>query len=169
MRQNSIRPEATFTRIVCTALFVLGIALVDLSVVWAHSPSSPPSWHGSSGLVPRAPGSRAAEGATSPLDSVAGGAFSGTRQMLSGCFTSDCRPGTSLMATSRPHAAMSRFDGRSGVDAIDAADLHLHRVTLLVQVEPWSPTEQKYLFSSAPHRPARIAGADLSIYRPPPG
>ncbi len=27
MRQNSIRPEATFTRIVCTALFVLGYRL----------------------------------------------------------------------------------------------------------------------------------------------
>jgi hypothetical protein len=169
MRQNSIRREATFIRMVCTALFVLGIVLVDLSVVWSHTPVSPPSWHESGSLLPHAPGSGAAKGATTPLDPTNGRAFSGTWQVLSSCFTSDCRPGASLMATSRPHAAMSRFAGWSDVDAIDAADLHLHRVTLLAQVEPWSPTEQGYVFSSAPHRPARIAGADLSIPRPPPG
>jgi hypothetical protein len=52
MRQNSIRCAATFTRIVCAVLFALGIALVDLSVVWAHTPTSPPSWHSSGSLSP---------------------------------------------------------------------------------------------------------------------
>lgn len=168
MRQNPIRREATFIRFVCTALFILGIALVDLSVVWAHTPASLPSWHDSGTLFPQAAVCGVADGATAPLDDAAGRTCAGTRQTLNTCFTSDCRPGTSLMATSRPHAAMSRFAGRVEVEALEAADLHLHRVTLLELMEPRSPTEQEPPFSSAGHRPARIAGADLSIPRPPP-
>ena len=168
MRQNPIRREATFIRMVCTALFVLGIALVDLSVAWAHPPVPPLSWHDSGNPFPSASGCGAVGRVSTPLNAAAGSACAGTRQVLSSCFTSDCRPGASLMATSRPHAAMSNFAGKSGVDAFDSADLHLHRVTLLAQVEPWSPTNQRYVISSAPHRPARSAGADLSIPRPPP-
>jgi hypothetical protein len=52
MRQNPIRHEATFIRFVCTALIVLGIALVNLSAVWAASPAAPPSWHDSGNLFP---------------------------------------------------------------------------------------------------------------------
>jgi hypothetical protein len=168
MRQNPIRREATFIRFVCTALFILGIALVDLSVVWAHTPTSLPSWHDSGTLFPQAAVCGVANGTTAPLDAAAGRACPSTRQTLSTCFTSDCRPGASLLATSRPHAAMSRFAGRVGMEALEAADVHLHPVTLLELVEPKSPTEQVPLSVSAGHSPARIAGADLSIPRPPP-
>lgn len=168
MRQNPIRREATFIRFVCTALFVLGIALVDLSVVWAHTPALPPSWHDSGSLFAGAPGCRAPAEATAPADGAAERACGQTRQTLNTCFTSDCRPGASLMATSRPHAAMSRFAGRVGMEALEAADVHLQRVTLLESMETKSPTEQEHLFATAGHRPARIAGADLSIPRPPP-
>ena len=167
MRQNSIRPEATFIRIVCVVLFALGIALVDLSVVWAHTPTSSPAWHASGSLESHAPG-RFAAGDATPLDASAGSARSGTRQILSGCFTSDCRPGTSLMATSRPHAAIGRFAGRMEADALQPADPHLHHITLLALQETSAPVTAEPGAASAPQRPARVAGADGSIPRPPP-
>jgi hypothetical protein len=60
------------------------------------------------------------------------------------------------------------MNGRVGAEALEAADLHLHRVTLQEMVEPRLPAEQEPLFSSAGLRPARIAGADQLIPRLPP-
>ena len=167
MRQHPIRREATVLRFVCTALFVLGIALVDLSVVWVQGSFSPPL-SAAVGLAQRASGCDAEQGGFVPFAPTPDRDCATSRSALSSCFTSDCRPGASLMATSRPHAAMSRLAGRIGADLLQSADPHLHRVTLLAQVKIWSPADQEPLFSSAPMRPARLAGADRSIPRPPP-
>jgi hypothetical protein len=155
-------------RIVCAALFMLGIALVDLSTVWAQSPAPAPSSVEAAGHVAGPPGCAPSADPVNAVTLPSDRGCAEPRLALSHCFTSDCRPGATLLATSRPHSALSRFVSRTGPDTVQPGDLHAHRVTPLALLRSAQPGDDDIPRSTAPARPARTAGADRSIPRPPP-
>jgi hypothetical protein len=165
MPQNPIRQATTFIRAIVAALLVLAITLVDQSVVLAQPPALP---------VFNSPFASAdyycgTEGSSVDGRPVAAGEVcANSRHALQNCLTSDCRPAATPLATSRPHATIVRFAIRLDPDASRTSDAHASLLSL-VSLSLASPRAGQALRPFAkPHRPARVAGADLSSPRPPP-
>ncbi len=168
MRQNPIRPAATFVRVVLAALIVLGITLVELSVVWAQPPVLPATLPVFSSPLASAHECGAAGSSVAGLLVAAGNDCTESRHAFQNCLTSDCRPGATPLTTSRPHATIVRFAMRLDPDASRTSHAHASQLSL-VALSLASPRDgQAPRPLAVPHRPARVIGAYRSIPRPPP-
>jgi hypothetical protein len=168
MRQNPIWPAATIVRVVLAALIVLGITLVELSVVWAQPLVLPLSLPVSKSPLAGAHDCGAVGSAVDGRLVAAGDDCAESQHAFQNCLTSDCRPGATPLTTSRPHATIVRFAMRLDPDASRTSDAHASLLSLVALSLATPRDGQAPRPLAVPHRPARVIGAYRSIPRPPP-